>query len=50
MIRCEGVVLCVFAIAGIIGNTVATLILGSKSMRNSFNLVSEKASDKSTLT
>ena len=37
---CEGVVLCVLAVAGIIGNTLASIILSSKNMRNSFNLVS----------
>lgn len=36
---CEGVALCVFAVLGLIGNTVSGLILSGKSMRNSFNLL-----------
>lgn len=35
----EGVLLCVFAVAGIIGNTISAVILSGKSMRNSFNLL-----------
>ena len=36
---CEGVVLSAVAVAGVIGNIVSALILSTKNMRNSFNLV-----------
>ncbi|TRY77346.1 hypothetical protein TCAL_17433 [Tigriopus californicus] len=35
----EGVILCVFAVAGIIGNSISAIILSGKNMRNSFNLL-----------
>lgn len=36
---CEGVALCAFAALGLIGNTVSSVILSRKNMRNSFNLL-----------
>lgn len=36
---CEGVLITVIAVFGLLGNTVATIILSKKSMRNSFNLL-----------
>lgn len=36
---CEGIILCIFAVLGIVGNSVSSVILGAKNMRNSFNLL-----------
>ncbi len=36
---CEGYILCVVCVAGLFGNTISSVILSAKSMRNSFNLL-----------
>lgn len=36
---CEGIILCLVAVGGIVGNTISSFILVRRSMRNSFNLL-----------